>query len=103
MYNGDEYLRTGASGSLPANTRLADLRPPDCCPSFSIFDIGTVGKDLVQVLEVKDDNGLRLGALVIRVVGEATTGKLGAHGVSIFTTGEIMGYAGHESDNGRIR
>lgn len=82
---------------------LVELRTPDRCSSFSIFDVGTVGKDLIQILEVKDDNGSRLGAIVVRVIGDGDTGKLGAHGVSIFTHEEIMGYAGHEGDNGRVR
>ena len=80
-----------------APKRLADLRPPDCCPSFSIFDTGTVRHDLVQVLEIKADDGLRLGALVIRVIGDPETGKLGAHGVSIFTHEEIQGYGKEKS------
>jgi hypothetical protein len=52
---------------------------------------------LVQVLEIKADDGLRLGALVIRVVGDPNTGKLGAHGVSIFTHEEIQGYGKEKS------
>lgn len=79
----------GEIGSLPASTTLVELRSPDSCPSFSIIGISDRGKDIVEVLEVKNDNGVRLGALVLSARGEEESGRLRAHGVSLFTKEEI--------------
>lgn len=84
----------GNIGSLPKNTKLADLRSPDRIPSFSIHDCELRGQDILEVMEVKDDNGVRIGAIVLVARGEPTTGKLIACGVATFTTEEINGHAG---------
>ena len=78
----------GPIGSLPAHTRLAEIKSPDRCPSFSIAEHVGRGKDIVGIYEIKDDRGIRLGALVISARG-VDGGRLLAHGVCLFTNDEI--------------
>lgn len=78
-------------GKLPAGTTLADVRSPDRIHSFSRIEFANRGKDLLEVLEVKSENGRRLGAIVIAARGEGPKGRLVSHGVSLFTEEEIRG------------
>lgn len=85
-------------GGLPKNTHLAELRSPDEVPSFSRIEIADRGKDILEGLEVKDAHGRRLGVLVLSARGEEESGRLRAHGVSLFTDEEIRHAGNQEHD-----
>lgn len=75
-------------GTLPKDTTLPETNP-DRLPSFSRLVCVERGKDVVEAIEVKTIDGRRLGVLVIAVRGEEESGRLRAHGVSLFTQEEI--------------
>lgn len=79
-------------GNKPANTTFTEIKSPDRVPSFSMLAIRDRGKDVVEVLEVKNENGQRIGALVLAARSDLDdpSGKLRAHGVSVFTAEEIQ-------------
>jgi hypothetical protein len=77
---------------LPYTTgekKFVEICSPDQRPSSSRLAVEGQGKALAFVMEIKDDNNHRLGALVIRAFGNIDTGRLDAHGVSSFTEEEI--------------
>lgn len=89
MFGESEWYRIG---NLPKTTTLADVCSPDRVPSFSRIEIVDRGQDLLDVIEVKDEHGRRLGALIIAARGEGPKGKLTTHGVSIYTEDEIRDF-----------
>lgn len=67
---------------------LAEIASIDERPGTGICQIVTRGQDLMEIVEIRD-GARRLGAIVVRVFGEPTSGRLRAHGVSLFTDEEI--------------
>jgi hypothetical protein len=87
----EDWYREPAKGPHAEKPRrLADIVTPDELPSHSYIEVVPQGPYLAWIIEVKNDYGKRLGAIVISARGsDPVTGRLNAHGVSTFTNEEI--------------
>lgn len=78
-------------GSKPADTGLTDLlRPEDERAGIGIADCVLYHNELVEIIEVRDPHGNRIGAMTISVTGNKETGRLDACGLRTFSELQIQ-------------
>lgn len=88
MYGDHGYYESFGGETKKFEKRLVEIASIDERPGTGVCQIVTRDKELLEIVEIRD-GARRLGAIAVRVHGETLSGRLRAHGVSLFTDTEI--------------